>query len=76
MELKAIAAAQKLLFIKCSHSGAGDLHQSVELRCRFIKKEERLLHLTGLMHWETISQMSAVKLCPLITFAYLTSYFC
>lgn len=33
MELKAATAAEKLLFIKCSHSMAGDLHNSWELRC-------------------------------------------
>lgn len=37
MELKAVTAAEKLLFIKLSHSLAGDLHNSGELRCKFFK---------------------------------------
>lgn len=42
MEVKAVTAAEKLLFIKRLHSVAGDLYHSGEFRCKFIKRENTL----------------------------------
>lgn len=42
MELKAATAGEKLLFIKCYPSMAGDMHHSGELLYKFIKNREKL----------------------------------